>query len=192
MTTSKYLYLILLLQLSFSGIAGTLTTNDKSLKLLYPDKYVITQINRSDECYELHEVNKRNDYSPGQLCVITLLDKEKAMNLGFLEYSDLPLSEQKFRNYTLKFAYATPLFLYPVTAKSTRVGIAYVSKNVDCDVSDSQPIYRATGTCDVALVSLKGGGAIYISFVIRDDVQKKPISGHADFDLLINSLSYRR
>ena len=192
MTTSKYIYLIMLVQLSLTGMAGTLTTNDKRLKILYSDKYVITQSNRSDECYELHEVNKRNNYSPGQICVIASLDNEKAMNFGFLEYSDLPLNEKKFRNYTSKFAYATPLLLYPATAKSTRVGIAYVSKSVDCDVSDSQPIYRATGTCDVALVSLKGGGAIYVNFIIRDDVQKKAISGHADFDLLINRLSYRR
>ena len=188
----KIIYLIsLVLPLTCLASDGeTKFFSDKKLSFSYPPHYSVARKSgtASEECYELSTGLRDEKTLVAEVCKFAEVNPTLMDLYGFQKHQDMPDFDSKYEGYQGAFIYASPLSTYPVKESKNDYGIVFAAEDVDCDVENTQPIYRPTGICDVAFVRLNGGGGLYVNFTIQNSVERLDIATHEDFRSLLKSI----
>jgi hypothetical protein len=191
MTFKNLLAIFLIAHLS-SATAGTITFSEPKVSFSVPSDFIAKKNKNNRACYKLfHKQNGKKTFAADVCLYPNSNNESKIRETGFASYSTFPEDSIGFANPPSGFVYSSPMSIYPAELINTMNTNGYIAKNVDCDVENEQPMYKATGTCDVAFMLLENNIGIYVNFIIKNNVRNFPIGTHNNFMFILNSIKHQ-
>jgi len=135
----------------------------------------------STECVQFQTLTLKS--SVGYLCATS--SEEFLADAGiFSALNDEPKDATTSRSQN--FTVGTPMSEYAMTPR-TMNGHTLYTASVDCDVENTE-IYRASGTCQVALMPLENGRFLYSNFIVKNHVKATTYTNESDILALWKSV----